>query len=294
MPYQWLEPDLFLEFAGVAVYHCYDELDTLALYWYTTDPFDCDYKYTQSNAQFDVRDLPDLGLDVNDRNHHLTIIQQAITGGIISGQPAITPAPPGSVVKIEVLGGVAYVLDKPPGVKVEIIDRDGDDVSSEPPASVEAMPQNRPAASLSLRDMSKRIGYMVTDLNGFISLVVNDEITLADLHGKFNYLALKLDKLEKVVQEVGEVFWGASHHAQPGTRKNLITLPQALHDANWRLAEWGQEPADTLEEAVSRLKRLSGSECECDNTHQANNTTCCLCLYQAVLAQAKSMTDGKE
>ena len=125
MPYQWVEPDLFLEFEGVAVYYCYDELDDLASYWYTTDPFDCDYKYAQSKAQFDVRDLPNLGLEVNERNHHPAIIQQAITAKLITGHPAIKPAPPGSVVKIEVLGGVAYVLDKPPGVKVEIIDRDG-------------------------------------------------------------------------------------------------------------------------------------------------------------------------
>lgn len=126
MPYQWIEPDLFLEFAGVAIYYCYDELDNLALYWYTTDPFDCDYKDAQSNAQFDVRDLPHPGLDMGDRSHHPAIIKQAIAAGLITGEPAITPTPPGSVVKIEVLGGVAYVLDKPSGVQVEIVDRDGD------------------------------------------------------------------------------------------------------------------------------------------------------------------------
>jgi hypothetical protein len=122
MPYQWVEPELFLEHEEVAVYYCYDDLDNIASYWYTTDPSDCNYKYPESNAQFDVRDLPNLGLASNDWENHAAIIQHAISKGLITGELAVKTEP--SVVRIEIQGGVAEVVEKPPGVEVEIIDHD--------------------------------------------------------------------------------------------------------------------------------------------------------------------------
>ena len=68
----------------------------------------------------------------------------------------------------------------------------------------------------------------------------------------------------------------------------MMSHQNALQDANRRLEEWGQDPADTLAEAVSRLTLLIGSECECDNTHHANGTSCCLCWYQAALFHPNS------
>ena len=127
MPYQWVEPELFLEHNSVAVYHCYDDGGQKSWYWYTSEATDDNYDWTPADtAQFDVRSLPNGGLDANDRPNHGTIIRQAIDAGLVSGEPALKPAPPG-VVRLEVLGGVATVLDKPPGVKVEIIDRDQDE-----------------------------------------------------------------------------------------------------------------------------------------------------------------------
>jgi hypothetical protein len=126
MPYQWIDPELFLEFAGVAVYHCYDDDSLVSTYWYTTDPSDCNYKFPEvsGEAQFDVRDLPDLDLDGSDPLNHLAIIRHAISAGLITGAPAIKTEEPPLTVKIEVLGGVAYVVEQPPGVEVEIVDRD--------------------------------------------------------------------------------------------------------------------------------------------------------------------------
>jgi len=134
MPYQWIDPELFLEFEGVAVYHCYDDGSMISGYWYTTDITDCNYKFPETNtAQFDVRDLPDLGLDAGDQKHHAPIIQHAISEGLISGEAAVKSKPSPLIVKIEVLGGVAYLVEKPPGVEVQIIDHDNVDEAGESP-----------------------------------------------------------------------------------------------------------------------------------------------------------------
>ena len=123
MPYEWVEPDLFLEYQGVAVYHCYDDNDIVSSYWYTTASSDDNRDWPQpETAQFDARELPDLGLDANDPANHAAIIRGAIEAGLISGEPAVEADP--LIVKIEVLGGVATVVEKPPGVEVEITDHD--------------------------------------------------------------------------------------------------------------------------------------------------------------------------
>lgn len=130
MPYEWTEPDLFLEFEDVAVYHCYDDGGELCWYWYTTDPSDDNVDWSPAeSAQFDVRDLPNLGLDANDTKNHTAIIQHAIREGLITGEPAITEE--ALVVKIEVLGGAAHIVEKPPNIEVEIIDRDVECIADE-------------------------------------------------------------------------------------------------------------------------------------------------------------------
>ena len=120
MPYERVEPDIFLEFAGVAVYHCYDDNGELCWYWYTTDPSDDNRDRSKvDGAQFDVRDLPDLGLDANDLKNHGAVIQQAIRAGLTTGEPAIKVEP--LVVKIKIQDGVAEVVERPPGIEVEIV-----------------------------------------------------------------------------------------------------------------------------------------------------------------------------
>lgn len=47
--------------------------------------------------------------------------------------------------------------------------------------------------------------------------------------------------------------------------KDADTLARLLRDARNRLIEW------------------IGTDCECDNTHEAVSTTCCLCEYAAAL-----------
>jgi hypothetical protein len=90
MPNQWLAPELFLEHEGVAVYHCYDDDNMVSSYWYTTDAANCNIDVPLTDeAQFDVRDLPNLGLTVNDPNNHPAIIRHAISQGLITGEPAV-------------------------------------------------------------------------------------------------------------------------------------------------------------------------------------------------------------
>ncbi|MCB0172892.1 MAG: hypothetical protein KDJ97_20340 [Anaerolineae bacterium] len=126
MPYRWIDPELFLEFAGVAVYHCYEDEGPVSYYWYTTDPQDDDRVWGHpDSAQFDVRTLPDLGLDVKDFETHAAIIRQAIQAGLISGEPGVVEEPP-LVVKIGVKGGVVYVVEKLAQIEVEILDHDVD------------------------------------------------------------------------------------------------------------------------------------------------------------------------
>ncbi len=123
MPYQWIEPDLFVEVEGVAVYHCYDDSAEVCEYWYTTEPEDDNIDWaTTDNGQFDVRELPALGLNVRDPDSHAKIIEQAIRAGLLHGAPSAKP-PPLKVI-IEVSGGVAYVVEKPAEIEVELIDRD--------------------------------------------------------------------------------------------------------------------------------------------------------------------------
>ena len=60
MPYQWVEPDLFMKYQGIRVYHVYkdDDLNLPLEFWYQTDTVN------GQTLEFDVRDLPPIeGID---------------------------------------------------------------------------------------------------------------------------------------------------------------------------------------------------------------------------------------
>lgn len=95
MPYDWIDPELFLEQEGVTVYHCYDDDGMVSTFWYTTDGTDCNIDAPLTDAaQFDVRDLPAVGLAVDDPTTHASIIRHAIQAGLLIGEPVIPSDPP--------------------------------------------------------------------------------------------------------------------------------------------------------------------------------------------------------
>jgi hypothetical protein len=59
----------------------------------------------------------------------------------------------------------------------------------------------------SLAEFSDRVTYVVTDLNGLISRVVNDEVTLADFEGDLTELTGKLVQVEAAINELAQLFW---------------------------------------------------------------------------------------
>jgi len=59
----------------------------------------------------------------------------------------------------------------------------------------------------SLRDFADRIAYLVTDLNGLISGVVNEEITSSDFDYDLTRLFDKLTQVEVAVRELVDMFW---------------------------------------------------------------------------------------
>lgn len=58
-----------------------------------------------------------------------------------------------------------------------------------------------------------------------------------------------------------------------------------LHNSPARVAALDLLAA--LKDARSRLIDFTCAECECDNTHDANGTMCCLCEYTAAIAKAE-------
>jgi hypothetical protein len=58
-------------------------------------------------------------------------------------------------------------------------------------------------------------------------------------------------------------------------------VPQG--DTNFIAAEL----VELLADAADRLAEFIGSDCECDNTHEANDTVCCLCQYRDAIANAQ-------
>ena len=57
-------------------------------------------------------------------------------------------------------------------------------------------------------------------------------------------------------------------------------------EANARLISAAPELLVSLKDALSRLEEWIGTDCECDNTHEQNGTTCCLCQYRTAIAKA--------
>jgi ABC-type transporter Mla subunit MlaD len=58
-----------------------------------------------------------------------------------------------------------------------------------------------------LAEFSDRVTYVVTDLNGLISVIVNDEVTLADFEGDLTELTGKLVQVEAAINELAQLFW---------------------------------------------------------------------------------------
>lgn len=54
-----------------------------------------------------------------------------------------------------------------------------------------------------------------------------------------------------------------------------------------QLADQRQELLEALKDARSRLQEFIGADCECDNTHEQNGTTCALCSYNAAIAKTE-------
>ena len=56
MPYEWVDPEVFVEYNGVTVYHVYKNNHPM-YYHFCTDPGDCEDDSNMGGTQFDVRDL---------------------------------------------------------------------------------------------------------------------------------------------------------------------------------------------------------------------------------------------
>ena len=63
--------------------------------------------------------------------------------------------------------------------------------------------QAKPQSLLALAD---RVAYVVTDLNGLISSIVNEEVALTDFDDDLTQLFEKLAGVEKAVRELTDVF----------------------------------------------------------------------------------------
>ena len=59
----------------------------------------------------------------------------------------------------------------------------------------------------SLRDFADRIAYVVTDLNGLIGGVVNEEVTSSEFDDDLTRLFDKLTQVEVAVRELADMFW---------------------------------------------------------------------------------------
>lgn len=82
MPLKWMEPEQFIDFEGVKIFHTYkDDLsDIPQSYWYST----CD-TVADSEYEFDVRDLPDYNphRDIGNFEEHRNAIRSAIMMGVL-------------------------------------------------------------------------------------------------------------------------------------------------------------------------------------------------------------------
>ena len=60
---------------------------------------------------------------------------------------------------------------------------------------------------LSLLAFTDRVALVVTDLNGLISSIVNEEVTVSDFDDDLTELFDKLDQVEAAVSELAKLFW---------------------------------------------------------------------------------------
>lgn len=69
MPLRWTEPEVFLEYANVTIYHTYndDDWERRLECWYTVD-------VAEDDGEFDIRDLPEF----NEKLSHGDVLIQAI------------------------------------------------------------------------------------------------------------------------------------------------------------------------------------------------------------------------
>lgn len=77
--------------------------------------------------------------------------------------------------------------------------------ASRPPQVDSEEPPSEPP--LSLVTFADRVSYVVTDLNGLISGIVNEEVELSDFDNDLSELFDKLTELEGAVNELADVFW---------------------------------------------------------------------------------------
>lgn len=59
----------------------------------------------------------------------------------------------------------------------------------------------------SLLEFTDRVAYIITDLNGLISSIVNEEITLSDFDGDLTELTDTLNEVEAAVSKLAKFFW---------------------------------------------------------------------------------------
>ncbi len=59
----------------------------------------------------------------------------------------------------------------------------------------------------SLLEFYERVAYVVTDLNGLRSSIVNEEVTLSDFDNDLAALFDRLEKVEEAVNKLADTFW---------------------------------------------------------------------------------------
>jgi hypothetical protein len=58
-----------------------------------------------------------------------------------------------------------------------------------------------------LLEFHNRVAYVVTDLNGLITLIVNEEVSESDFDNDLTDLFDKLKAVEAAVSELADLFW---------------------------------------------------------------------------------------
>ena len=69
MPLRWVEPELFIEYAGISIYHTYKsgDFNDRSEHWYTTSLIE------EEGFEFDIRDIKEK-LKVEEDDHTIILI----------------------------------------------------------------------------------------------------------------------------------------------------------------------------------------------------------------------------